>query len=423
MARERGFHRRLGGFFVADLADHDHVRVGPQKGAQRLGEGPVDARVHLHLAQAGLSDLDRVLGRPDLAFRHVDVAERRVQRGGLARTRGTHAQHHAVRPLDGVAQTLEVRLRQAEPVERDRLGRRQDPHHHVFQAAVGRNGGHAQLDAVLRRELGEVDLAVLGLAALADVEVAHDLDARDHRVAVVRRQFEVGAQLAVLAKADADLLAARIALDVDVGDAGAMGFQDHPVDHAHQRVVGLLDRRVVVGAVLLAFLLERLEQFAGVVRRELDGLQRHAARAAVGRRADLVVGGEHHAFHVAALREHRHDLHLGDELDLVDRAAAVGRVVERRDQAAVAHQQRHHLQALGGAVADLAQRLGFRREGVQVDQRVAHLAGQRVTMPREVRASPMRAMGMRLWASMARSSCSGMTTSVGVMGASPVLNA
>ena len=47
---------------------------------------------------------------------------------------------------------------------------------------------------------GEVDLAVLRLALLADVEVAHDLDARDHRVAVARGQLEVGAHQPVLRK-------------------------------------------------------------------------------------------------------------------------------------------------------------------------------------------------------------------------------
>jgi hypothetical protein len=63
----------LRGFLVADLADHDDVGVGAQEGAQRLGEGPVDLRVDLHLAQPGLGDFHRVLGGPDLALGRVDV--------------------------------------------------------------------------------------------------------------------------------------------------------------------------------------------------------------------------------------------------------------------------------------------------------------------------------------------------------------
>jgi hypothetical protein len=53
VAGQRGLDGDARGLLVADLADHDHVGVGAQEGAQRLGEGPVDARVDLHLAQPG----------------------------------------------------------------------------------------------------------------------------------------------------------------------------------------------------------------------------------------------------------------------------------------------------------------------------------------------------------------------------------
>jgi hypothetical protein len=39
VAGERGLDRDLRGLVVADLADHDHVRVLPQDRAQGLGEG------------------------------------------------------------------------------------------------------------------------------------------------------------------------------------------------------------------------------------------------------------------------------------------------------------------------------------------------------------------------------------------------
>jgi hypothetical protein len=88
VAGERGLDGDARGFLVAHLADHDDVGVGAQEGAHGGGEGPADARVHLHLAQAGLGDLDRVLGGPDLALRGVDVAHHRVQRGRLAAAGG-----------------------------------------------------------------------------------------------------------------------------------------------------------------------------------------------------------------------------------------------------------------------------------------------------------------------------------------------
>jgi hypothetical protein len=99
------------------------------------------------------------------------------------------------------------------------------------------SGGHAQLQ-VDRGELAEADLAVLRLAALGDVEVAHDLDAGDERVAVACRDLDVGHQRAVLAEADLGLLLARAGLDVDVGGALTIGVDDDLVDQLDELVVG-----------------------------------------------------------------------------------------------------------------------------------------------------------------------------------------
>ena len=63
--------------------------------------------------------------------------------------------------------------------------------------------------------------------------------------------IQVRVQHAVLAEADLDLLAARVGLDVDVGHALRRGIDDHAVDQPHQRVVGLLDLRVVVVACVV----------------------------------------------------------------------------------------------------------------------------------------------------------------------------
>ena len=65
----RGLDRDLGGFQVADLADHDHVRILAQERAQRGGEGHAALDVHLHLVDAGHADFDRILDRRDVARR------------------------------------------------------------------------------------------------------------------------------------------------------------------------------------------------------------------------------------------------------------------------------------------------------------------------------------------------------------------
>ena len=172
-----------GGLLVAHLADHDDVRVGAQ---ERLhDDGEVEARllVHLHLAQALLRDLDRVLRGPDLGVGRVEELEHRVQRGGLARAGRAAHEEQAVGLAIPCLAAAPGCCGEAQLVERDRLAGGEDPHHDVLDAARGRDGGHAQLD-VERAELLELDLAVLRLALLGDVQVAHDLQARDDRRAV-----------------------------------------------------------------------------------------------------------------------------------------------------------------------------------------------------------------------------------------------
>jgi hypothetical protein len=61
---ERSFDGGAARLLIARLTGHDHVRIGAQ---ERAHGGREDAlRVHLHLEQTGLRDLDRILGGPDL---------------------------------------------------------------------------------------------------------------------------------------------------------------------------------------------------------------------------------------------------------------------------------------------------------------------------------------------------------------------
>ena len=77
--------RDLGGLEVANLADHDDVRVLPQERAQRGREVQADVLVHLHLVDAVQVVLDRILGGGDVAIDRVELGERRVERRRLAR--------------------------------------------------------------------------------------------------------------------------------------------------------------------------------------------------------------------------------------------------------------------------------------------------------------------------------------------------
>jgi hypothetical protein len=52
VAGQRGLDRHLGGLQVADLADHDDVRVLAHQRAHALGEAQVQRRLHLGLVEA-----------------------------------------------------------------------------------------------------------------------------------------------------------------------------------------------------------------------------------------------------------------------------------------------------------------------------------------------------------------------------------
>ena len=66
VAGERRLHGDARGLEVADLADHDDVRVLAHDRAQRVGEVEPDLRLHLDLVDAVDLVFDRVLDGDDL---------------------------------------------------------------------------------------------------------------------------------------------------------------------------------------------------------------------------------------------------------------------------------------------------------------------------------------------------------------------
>src|SRR3990172_22743 len=86
---ERGPRRRrlngdLRGLGVADLADHDLVRVVAQDGAEAAREREPLLLVDRNLRDPAELVLDRVFDRDDLVFDRLDLGQRRVERGRLA---------------------------------------------------------------------------------------------------------------------------------------------------------------------------------------------------------------------------------------------------------------------------------------------------------------------------------------------------
>ena len=82
-AGQRGADADPGRLVVADLADHDDVRILAKHRAEALAEAHL-SRGDLGLVDARDAMLDRVLDRHDILHRRVDPLEAVIQRRGLA---------------------------------------------------------------------------------------------------------------------------------------------------------------------------------------------------------------------------------------------------------------------------------------------------------------------------------------------------
>ena len=238
----------------------------------------------------------------------------------------------------------------------------EDTHHDRF-AVHRRHGRYAQVDFLALH--AQADAPVLRQAALGDVEVGHDLDARDHRGRQApRRRFDF-VQHAVDAVADDQPILER--LDVNVGRAHFERIGDeqrHEADHRRfgREVLQLLHVRVerkLVGARL-----DVAEQLA------LRGL----ARAVEALERRLEIGGNgHHRAHGTA----------GHELECADRVA---RPSDRPSQDRV--RPRPRARAARAPRAGTAPRRALRESGIR-DSRSRRRAAARVARraPRRRRAA------------------------------------
>ena len=165
---QRGLYAHGHGFLVARLADHDDVWVSTQESPHHHGEINTGFFIDLHLAQAFLRDLNRVFDRPYLALGPIQVAENRVQRGGLARTSGPADIKQSVGFGNGFLDLRPVLRREPELAQWYGRASAQNAQHHVFHPAGRGNGGYPQLD-IQRPIFPEFDFSVLRPAALGDV--------------------------------------------------------------------------------------------------------------------------------------------------------------------------------------------------------------------------------------------------------------
>src|SRR6266480_241523 len=179
VAGERSLNRNLRRLQIASLADHDSIRVLPQKRSQHARESRPDVFIHRHLYDAFQIVLHRLLCREQLEIERVDLAQTRIERRRFPRTSGAGDNKNSVWPFDDF-----------ENVIADILGHTEHLEVEVHGAAIeyAQNDALAELrgqsrDAEIHAAAGDIflDAAVLWQSALGDVHARHHFHARDYR--------------------------------------------------------------------------------------------------------------------------------------------------------------------------------------------------------------------------------------------------
>ena len=283
------------------FANHDDISVLAQEGTESLAEGKTDALVDGHLHDPFDVILDRVLGGKEFGVNGVDAAQARVKRGGLAAARRAGDDENAIGPGDDLGDVVVNELGQAEAfdLEVDR-GAIEDAEHDRFSELSGQSGD-AEVNGAIAKV--ESDASVLREPALRNVEVGHDLDARDHRKGQTLGGRGHLIKRAIHAVTDLELVLER--LEMDVARAVLHGLKKDEVDkpddgnfvrevRKHGRIVGV-DRTefgrdflvrpdflenvgetlAVIPAVIL---FDQLEDLAGVGNHHLDVLLHHKTK-------------------------------------------------------------------------------------------------------------------------------------------------
>ena len=235
MAGQRRLDGDPGRLHIADLADHDHVRILTQDGAQAGRKGHADLGIDLGLADPVDRVFHRILDREDIAGGVVQQRQAGIERGGLARAGRAGDEDDAVGLSQRRAEGLQRIRGHAQPVEgQPGLVPVQNTQHHPL-AHPRRQGRDAHVQRLAPQR--QRDAPVLGNAFLGDVQARHHLDARHQQGCDPRVQRERLAQHPVNPHPHRQRRLER--LQMDVRSPRPHGLGNDTVDQPdHRRIVG-----------------------------------------------------------------------------------------------------------------------------------------------------------------------------------------
>ena len=162
-----------------------------------------------------------------------------MQGGGFTGPRRADHENQAVGLLDFFFDEVQVVFVEPHFFERNGFAVGQDSQHRVFVAANRGAGGDPVLDGFLA--ILHFNLAILRHPAFGNVELGHDLDARDDGLLVNGGDFLVDAALSIFSEADDDLVAANAGFDMNIGNAAVVSVGQYFVDEPHDGAICFAD--------------------------------------------------------------------------------------------------------------------------------------------------------------------------------------
>ena len=234
MAGQRCLYGNLRSFQIADFTDHDDVRILPQNRAQCFGKRHVYARIDLGLSDPGQFVFDRVFDRQDVGAAFIQPRQCGIQGGGLAGAGGAGDQHDAVRLQDQLVKLLQHVCVHAQMLHVELIDILVEQAQYRAFAMSGGQRGNPHIDSLAAHP--QRDAAILRQAFFGNVQLRHNLDARNQRGMNCLLRTHYIAQTTVNAKAHHRNLLERFDMNIRCAFAQCLGQQR--IDRAyHRRVI------------------------------------------------------------------------------------------------------------------------------------------------------------------------------------------
>src|SRR5437773_380811 len=187
VAGEGGLNCNLCRLQIAGFADHDSIRVLPQKCSQYARESQPDVFIHQLMLDSFQILFHRLIFGHQFGIECVDLSQTRIKRRRFPRISRAGGNKNSVRPLNDLKKVIAYVLGHTEHLEIEVYGAAIE---HAQNNALAKLRGQSR-DAEIHAAAGDIflDATILGQSALGDVHVRHHFHTRDYRWCQMSRRW------------------------------------------------------------------------------------------------------------------------------------------------------------------------------------------------------------------------------------------